>query len=77
MTIIERLFPPAYPTLKKVIVNLRSGTSFRAVVWKCAGEFVVLRNAEMLQNLGHAERHIVDGEVIVRLAEVDFMQVVS
>ena len=75
MNIFDRFRP--YPELKMVIVNLRSGTSFRAVVRQCAGQFVVLRNAEMLQDLGHAERHIVDGEVIVKLADVDFMQVVS
>jgi len=75
MSIFDRFRP--YPELKMVIINLRSGTSFRAVVRQCTGQFVVLRNAEMLQDLGHAERHIVDGEVIVRLADVDFMQVVS
>ncbi len=77
MNIIERLFPPEYPTLKKVIVNLRSGTSFRGVIFKIVGNWLVLRNAEMLQNLGHTERHIVDGEVLILLSDVDFVQAVN
>jgi hypothetical protein len=70
------LFRP-YPELKTGIVNLKSGTSFRGVIWKVAGEFVALRNAEMLQDMGKAARHVVDGEVIVNLSEIDFIQVVS
>lgn len=66
-----------YPELKTGIVNLKSGTSFRGVVWKVSGEFAVLRNAEMLQDMGKAARHTVDGEVLVRLSEIDFIQVVS
>jgi hypothetical protein len=75
MNIIDRFRP--YPELKTIIVNLRSGTSFRAVVLKCAGQFVVLRNVEMLQDRDNIARRAVDGEVIVKLADVDFMQVVS
>jgi len=56
---------------------MKSGTSFRGVVWKVAGTFVVLRNAEILQDLGKSARHVVDGEVVVNLSEIDFIQVVS
>jgi small nuclear ribonucleoprotein (snRNP)-like protein len=73
MNIFDRFRP--YPELKTVIVNLRSGTSFRAVVRQCAGQFVVLRNVEMLQDRDHTERHLVDGEVLVKLSDVDFIQV--
>ncbi|MCJ7529815.1 MAG: hypothetical protein MUO64_02125 [Anaerolineales bacterium] len=66
-----------YPELKSAIVNLHSGTSFRCVVWRIAGAFVVLRNVEMLQDRDHAARHIVDGEVVVKLSDIDFIQVVS
>ena len=75
MNILDRFRP--YPELKTVIVNLRSGTSFRAVVMKCAGQFVVLRNVTMMQDRDNTTRRAVDGEVIVKLADIDFMQVVS
>ena len=75
MNIFDRFRP--YPELKTVIVNLRSGTSFRAVVMKCAGQFVVLRNVTMMQDRDNTARKAVDGEVIVKLADIDFMQVVS
>jgi hypothetical protein len=70
------LFRP-YPELKTGIVNLKSGTSFRGVIWKIAGEFVALRNVEMLQDMGKTARHVVDGEVVVNQSEIDFIQVVS
>lgn len=66
-----------YPELRTVIVNLRSGTSFRGVIWRRTGPFVVVRNTEMLQDRGQAERHTLDGEVIVKLADIDFIQVVA
>lgn len=66
-----------YPELKTAIVNLRSGTAFRAVIWRRTGPFVVLRNTEMLQDRGNDERHIVNGEVIVKLSDIDFIQVVG
>lgn len=73
---LSSLFRP-YPELKTGIVNLKSGTSFRGVVWKVAGSFLALRNVEMLQDMGKAARHVVDGEVVVNLSEIDFIQVVS
>lgn len=75
MNILDRFRP--YPELKTGIVNLHSGTSFSCVVWRVAGAFVVLRNAEMLQNIGKSARHVVDGEVVVKLSDIDFIQVVS
>ena len=75
MSFFDRFRP--YPELKTGIVNLKSGTAFRGVVWKVAGEFVVLRNTEMLQDMGKAARHAVDGEVVVNLSDIDFFQVVS
>jgi small nuclear ribonucleoprotein (snRNP)-like protein len=66
-----------YPELRTVIVNLRSGTAFRGVVWRRTGPFVVIRNAEMLQDRGQVERHSLDGEVVVKMADIDFIQVVA
>lgn len=70
------LFRP-YPELKAGIVNLKSGTSFRCVVFKVTDSFAVLRNVEILQSLGKDTRHVVDGEVVVNLSEIDFIQVVT
>jgi hypothetical protein len=72
---LDRFRP--YPELKTGIVNLKSGSSFRGVVWKVVGAFMILRNAEMLQDMGKAARHVVDGEVVVSLSEIDFIQVVG
>lgn len=64
-----------YPELRTVIVNLRSGTSFRALVWHHAGPYMVLREVEMLQDRDNTARKAVDGEVVVKLADIDFVQV--
>jgi len=71
----DRLRP--YPELKTAIVNLSSGTAFRAVIWRRTGPFIVLRNAEMLQDRGSNERHVVNGEVVVKLSDIDFIQVIG
>ena len=73
MNIIDRFRP--YLERKAGIVNLRSGTAFRGVVFKVAGSWLILRNVEMLQDRDHSERHVVDGEVLVKLSDIDFVQV--
>lgn len=62
-----------YPELKTVIVNLKSGTGFRGVLWRQAGPYLVLRNVEILQD--RAGGKAVDGEVLVKQVDVDFIQV--
>ncbi len=69
------LFGPAYPVLQTVIVNTKSDRAFRGVLWDRKGEFLVLRNAELLKAKGETVE--MDGEVVIPLANVDFMQVVS
>lgn len=66
-----------YPELRTAIVNLKSGTSFRGVIWRHVGAYVVIRNAEMLQDRDSAVRRVVDGEVVVLMADIDFVQVVA
>lgn len=61
-----------YPELKMVIVNLKSGSAFRGVVWQRRGPFMILRNAEILN--GQAAKSL-DGEVLVQRADIDFIQV--
>lgn len=64
-----------YPELRTVIVNLRSGTAFRAVVWRHAGPYVVLREVEMLADRDNTARKAVDGEIAVLRGDIDFIQV--
>ena len=65
-----------YPELRGGIVNLKSGTALRGVIWKMRGPFVVLRNAEILQDRGQQTKQAsMDGEVVVRLDDIDFVQV--
>lgn len=64
-----------YPTLKRVIVNTKTDRAFRGVLWKRAGAYLVLRNAELLGPKGAATA--LDGEIVIDGANVDFLQVVS
>jgi hypothetical protein len=65
-----------YPELRTVIVNLKdSETVFRGVVWRRRGPFVILRNATLLSDHTGREATRVDGEVVVQLRDIDFLQV--
>jgi hypothetical protein len=68
-----RLFD-RYPTLKTVIVNTPD-YSFRGVLWRRRGEYLVLRNAEMIKTKG--ETVPLDGEVLIPTGRVQFLQVVA
>jgi small nuclear ribonucleoprotein (snRNP)-like protein len=72
MTFLDRFRP--YPELKAVIVNLKSGTSFRGVVWRVKRPFMVVRNVEMLSQ-ADKKTAVLRGEVVVLLEHVDFIQV--
>lgn len=66
-----------YPQLRKCVVNLKSGTSFHALLWKHDGGYLVLREVQMMQDRGdNVGRRAVDGEVAIRPADVDFIQVI-
>lgn len=69
------LFGPAYPILQRVIVNTRTGLAFRGVLWDRKGEYLVLRNTEMLKAKGEITE--IDGEVVISQSNVDFMQVLA
>lgn len=75
MSIFDRFWP--YPALQTGIVNLASGTAFRGVIWRRRGPWLVLREAELLSDRGAPASGKVDGEVLVKLADVDFVQVVG
>lgn len=72
------MFRP-YVEMKRVIVNLKTGTVFRAVAYSHKGPWLILRQAEMLSDRGTpaASKPRVDGEVLVHLNELDFVQIVS
>ena len=64
-----------YPVLKTVLVNTRTGNTFRGVLWRKRRRFLVLKQAQMLRR--DKEPMAIDGEVIVYAENVDFLQVVS
>lgn len=66
---------PGYPYRCSVIVNLKTGRSFRGVLWQRTGGFLVLKQAAM-----HVPREgwkPVDGDTLVPFGDVEFMQVVQ
>ena len=62
-----------YPTLRRVIVNTKTAQSFRGVLWRKRGSFLVLKDTELLAQNG--SRTTVDGEVVIERSNVDFIQV--
>ena len=65
-----------YPELRRGIVNMKSGTVFRGVVYRKAGPFLVLRQAEMLSDRDNKMKpQVMEGEVLVKLADIDFVQI--
>jgi hypothetical protein len=71
---IRDLFVPPYPCLRRVIVNTRTDKTFRGVLWRRRGDYLVLRDAQLLKAKG--ELIPLDGEVVIDAANVDFIQVV-
>lgn len=67
-----------YPQLKRGIVNLKSGTVFRGIIYRRVGPFLVLRQVEMLSDRDSTmDPKVTNGEVLVQLADVDFIQVTN
>lgn len=70
---------PRYPEAERIIINTKSGTTLRGLLLKHWGRYIVLREAELVQSLGKpaGQRPVsVDGEVLVILSDVDFIQVI-
>lgn len=70
-----KLWGPRYPVLQEGVLNLKSGTVFRGVIWRQVDGWLVLRNAKLLQ--GNKAVVPIDGEVTVRVCDVDFIQIVG
>ncbi len=68
-------FLDRYPTLRKIIVNTKTGKAFRGVLWQKRGGYLVLREAELLKARG--ETTPMDGEVVIESTNVDFLQVLN
>jgi hypothetical protein len=70
-----RLFPPRYPCLRRVVVNVKSGTALRGLLWERRGGYLVLREAELL--VPRQAPTSMDGEVAIPAEAVDFIQVLN
>jgi hypothetical protein len=57
---------------RRVLVNLDTGRAFSGVLWSKTGDWLVLRNAEMLERGSPATP--VDGELILDRRRVEFLQ---
>ena len=72
----QKLINP-YPQLRRAIVNLKTGTVFRAIVYRRTGPFLVLRQVEMLSDRdSKMEPHVTNGEVLIQMTDIDFIQVI-
>ncbi len=63
-----------YALVRKVIVNLKTEKAFQGVLWKRRGDYLVLRDAFLHEN---GQTRKVDGEVLIFVADVDFLQVLN
>jgi len=64
-----------YPERKTVVVNTKSKTVFRGVLWQRTRRHLVLKNVVLLSPGGGAAP--MDGEVLVPAENVEFIQVVG
>lgn len=64
---------------KRVLVNLRTGTTFHGILWEQRGPLLVLKDAMLLADRGNEvpSRPPVEGEVVVEIRNVDFVQVLG
>jgi len=68
------MFGKQYPCLRNVVVNTKTDRAFRGVLWDRQGDYLVLRNTEMLR--GRGEVTPMDGDVVIDKDNIDFIQVV-
>jgi len=64
-----------YPVLRTVLINTKTGTTFRGILYRETRRYLVLKQAQMLRQ--GKEPMMIDGEVIIFADNVDFVQVVS
>jgi hypothetical protein len=66
---------PPYPFVRKVVVHTKTDHSFRCVLWRRTGPFLVLRQVESLLAGGTVKP--IDGELVIEERDVDFIQVLD
>lgn len=65
-----------YLELKTVIVNLKSGSAFKGVIFNAKGKILILKNSALLSDRGQrTEEKRIDGDLVLFVADVDFVQV--
>lgn len=68
-----------WPVRRRVVVNLRSGSAVRGVLYEASEELITLKDAELLEpqtdptKTPRAKR--MDGEVLIERAQTDFVQI--
>jgi hypothetical protein len=60
----------------RVMVNLTTGAVFDGILWQARGGLLVLREASIHEPRGERPWRKVDGEVVVEVSRVEFVQVV-
>ena len=60
----------------RVMVNLTTGTVFDGILWQARGGLLVLREASIHEPRGERPWRKVDGEVVLEVSRVEFVQVV-
>jgi len=63
-----------YPELREVVVNCKTDTVFKGVLYKHTRNYIVLKNAQLLRTKSAPVE--VDGEVMIDAQNIDFIQVV-
>lgn len=59
---------------RSVVVNTKTGRSFRGVLWTKKGPYLVLKDAVLLES---AVTMPIDGEVVIHTDNVDFTQLLA
>ena len=60
----------------QVLVTLKSGDAFEGVLWDADRQALVLRNAQAIGERG-SNPAVVDGELVVLMADVGYVQVLG
>lgn len=71
---MPRSYRSAIAISRRVVVNLKTGAAIDGVLWDERGQLIVLRDANLHNDGGHAP---LDGEIIIDRLNIDFVQVVS
>ncbi|WP_218596155.1 hypothetical protein [Pseudonocardia oceani] len=71
---IDTLWARRLMVRRQVLVSLSSGRAFTGLLWARRGRQLVLKSAELLEP--GAQAVVVDGDVVLDRAQVEYVQVV-